>query len=55
MKPLRRFEFSGFAVVNENGYRSVGEGEVWFPPKGETVTASPWGGLGVVGIEWFLF
>ena len=24
MKPLRRFEFSGFAVVNENGYRSVG-------------------------------
>ena len=24
MKPLRRFEFSGFAVVNEIGYRSVG-------------------------------
>ena len=24
MKPLRIFELSGFAMVNENGYRSVG-------------------------------
>ena len=24
MKPLRTFELSGFAMVNENGYRGVG-------------------------------
>ena len=24
MKPLRTFELSGFAMVNKNGYRSVG-------------------------------
>lgn len=25
MKPLRTFELSGFAMVNENGYRGVGD------------------------------
>ena len=31
MKPLRTFELSGFSMVNENGYRSVGNKSVAVP------------------------